>query len=128
MQQELRTITHFLLNDVEIDKGSLSRLSDQIWFPDTITEHRSGQYIELCKTFVIGTIWQTIFDAERIVILTFSNVWNLLCPMRTIAGGDELQFVGDVTHKASLAAINKLGFGVNMLGCKAARWTFTLYY
>ena len=32
----------------------------------------------------------------------------------------------DVTHKASLAAVNKLGFGVNMLGGKAAPWTFSL--
>ena len=32
----------------------------------------------------------------------------------------------DVTHKASLAAVNKLGFGVNMLGGKAAPWTCSL--
>ena len=59
-------------------------------------------------------------------MLTFSNVWNLLNPMRTVASGYELQLVGDVTHKASLAAVNKLGFGVNMLGGKAAPWTYTL--
>ena len=59
-------------------------------------------------------------------MLTFANVWNLLSPMRSVASGYELQLVGDVTHKASLAAVNKLGFGVNMLGGKAAPWTFSL--
>ena len=59
-------------------------------------------------------------------MITFANVWDLLNPFRTVASGFDLQIVGDVTHKASLAAVNKLGFGVNMLGGKAAPWTFTL--
>ena len=59
-------------------------------------------------------------------MITFANVWNLLSPMRSVASGYELQLVGDVTHKASLAAVNKLGFGVIMLGGKAAPWTFSL--
>ena len=59
-------------------------------------------------------------------MITFANVWDLLNPFRTIASGFELQKNGDVTHKASLAAVNTLGFGVNMLGGKAAPWTFTL--
>ena len=44
----------------------------------------------------------------------------------SVASCHELQLVSDVTHKASLAAINKLGISVIMLGCKAAPWTFTL--
>ncbi len=46
-------------------------------------------------------------------MLTFSNAWNLLNPILTVASGYGLQLVGNVTHKASLAAVNKLGFGVN---------------
>ena len=62
--QERRSITNFLLDGVEIDNtlGSLSRLSDQIWFPDALAEYRSGHCIELFKTFVIG---RQFFDAER---------------------------------------------------------------
>ena len=125
VRQERRSITNFLLDGVEIDNTleSLSRLSDQLWFPDALAEHRSGRCIQLFKTFVIG---RQFFDAERTVMITFANVWNLLSPMRSVASGYELQLVGDVTHKASLAAVNKLGFGVNMLGGKAAPWTFSL--
>ena len=46
--------------------------------------------------------------------------------MRTIAAGYELQLLSDVTHKASFAAVNKLGFGVIMSGGKAALWTVSL--
>ena len=125
VRKERRTITNFLLDGVEIDNtlGSLSRLSDQLWFPDALEQHRSGQCIELFKPFVIG---RQFFDTERTIMLTVSNVWYLLSPMRTIASGYDLQLVGDVTHKASLAAVNKLAFGVNMLGGKAAPWTYTL--
>ena len=59
-------------------------------------------------------------------MVTFANVWNLLSPMRTVASCYELQICGDVTYKASLAAVNKLAFGVNMLGGKAAPWTVSL--
>ena len=86
-------------------------------------EHCSGHCIELFKTFVIG---RQFFDTERTVMVTFANLWNLLSPMRTIAAGYELQLVSDVTHKASFAAVNKLGFGVIMSGGKAALWTVSL--
>ena len=125
VRQERRGITNFLLDGVEIDNtlGSLSRLTDQIWFPDALAGHRAGECIDLFKTFVIG---RQFFDAERTVMITFANVWNLLSPLRTVATGFELQLCGDVTHKASLAAVNKLAFGVNMLGGKAAQWTVSL--
>jgi hypothetical protein len=55
-------------------------------------------------------------------MITFANIWDLLNPFRTVASGFTLQIFGDVTHKVSLAAVNKLGFGVNMLGGKAAPW------
>ena len=59
-------------------------------------------------------------------MLTFANVWNLPSPMQSVASGYELQLVGAVIHKASLAAVYILGFGVKMLGGKAAPWTFSL--
>ena len=51
-------------------------------------------------------------------MFTFLNAWNLLNVMRTVSTGFDLQH--------TLAAFNKLGFGVNMLGAKAALWTFML--
>ena len=125
VRQERRGITNFLLDCVPIHNtlGNLSRLTDQIWFSDALAGHRAGECIDLFKTFVIG---RQFFDTERTVMITFANVWNLLSPMRTVASGYELQLCGDVTHKASLAAVNKLAFGVNMLGGKAAPWTVSL--
>jgi hypothetical protein len=86
VRKERRSITTFLLDGVEIDNtlGSLSRLSDQLWFADALAQHRSGQCIDLFKPFVIG---RQFFDAERTIMLTVSNVWNLLNPMRTVASG-----------------------------------------
>ena len=56
VRQERRGITNFLLDGVEIDNtlGSLSRLTDQIWFPDALAGHHAGECIDLFKTFVIG--------------------------------------------------------------------------
>ena len=45
--------------------------------------------------------------------------------MLTVANGNELQLVSDVTDKALLVLVNKLGVGVNILCCKAAPWTLT---
>ena len=52
------------------------------------------------------------------MFLTFSNLWKLLRIFRSLAAGYDVQLLGDVTAKASTAALNrdKLGIGVNMLG------------
>jgi len=60
------------------------------------------------------------------VFLTFANVWDLLNFWRAVATGYDVQLFGDVTGKASTAALNKLGFGVNMLGSHFAPLSFSL--
>jgi hypothetical protein len=52
--------------------------------------------------------------------------WDLLSIFRSLAAGYLAQLQCDVTSKASTAALNKLGFGVNMLGGHFAPWTYTL--
>ena len=57
------------------------------------------------------------------MFLTFSNLWKLLRIFRSLAAGYDVQLLGDVTAKASTAALNrdKLGIGVNMLGKAPSR-------
>ena len=50
------------------------------------------------------------------MFFTFSNLWKLLSIFRSLAAGYDVQLFDDVTAKASTAALNKLGIGVNMLG------------
>ena len=50
----------------------------------------------------------------------------LLNMFRSIASGYATQLCGDVTSKASTAALNKLCFSVNMLGAHFAQWTYSL--
>ena len=65
-------------------------------------------------------------EHDRTVFLTFSNIWNLLNFWRALSSGYDVQLFGDVTSKASTAALNKLGFGVNMLGNRFAPLSFTM--
>ena len=65
-------------------------------------------------------------EEDRTVFLTFANVWNLLNIFRAVGSGYAVQLHGDVTFKASKAALNKLGFGVNMLGSHFAPVSYTL--
>lgn len=51
---------------------------------------------------------------------------NLLNIFRSVASGYDVQLLGGVTSKASTAALNKLAFGVNMLGNRFAPWSVTL--
>ena len=60
------------------------------------------------------------------MFLTFANTFDLLNLFRSVASGYDVQLQGDVTAKASQAALNKLGFGVNMLGSSFAPLSFTL--
>ena len=77
-------------------------------------------------------------EEDRTVFLTFANALNLLNSFRAVGSGYVVQLHCDVTFKASKAALNKLGFGVNMLeshfaysqgccvihqsGCQARTW------
>ena len=65
----------------------------------------------------------------RTVFLTFANGWMLLNMFLSIASGYVTQLCGYVTSKTSVrstAALNKLGFGVNMLGAHFAPWAYSL--
>jgi len=98
--------------------GSLSLLAYALWIVNAMTAHRKdGKCIDLFKVYVIG---RQILESDRTVFLTFANVWNLLNFWRAVASGYDVQLFGDVTSKASSAALNKLAFGVNMLGSRFA--------
>ena len=59
------------------------------------------------------------------MFLTFANIFDLLNIFRSVASGYSTQLCGDVTSKASTVALNKLGFGVNMLGSSFAPLSYT---
>jgi hypothetical protein len=60
------------------------------------------------------------------VFLSVATSWDLLSIFRLLAAGYLVQLQCDVTSKVSTAALNKLGFGVSMLGGHYAPWTYTL--
>ena len=113
------------LDGVTVDNtiGSLAQLSERIWFGDAIERHKSGECLDIFKIYIIR---RQIMDRDRTVFLTFSNVWNILNFWRAVATGYDVQLHGDVTSKASAAALNKLGFGVNMLGAHFAPLSYAL--
>ena len=57
-------------------------------------------------------------ERKRLVSCQFEGIIvdNLLNIFRSVASGYDVQLLGGVTSKASTAALNKLAFGVNMLG------------
>ena len=120
-----RGIRAYLLDYVEVDDtlGSLSRLSDKIWFKTALDQHNAGQCMDLFKVYCIGRQFMT---EDRAVMISFSSVWNLLNFWRSVASCYNTQIVMDITQKCSTAAVNKHAIGVNLLCCKAAPLTFTL--
>ena len=56
VRKERRGIRAYLLDDVEVDDtlGSLSRLSDKIWFKTALDQHNAGQCMDLFKVYCIG--------------------------------------------------------------------------
>ena len=125
VRKELRGIRAYLLDDVEVDDtlGSLSRLSDKIWFKTALDQHNAGQCMDLFKVYCIGRQFMT---KDSAVMISFSSVWNLLNFWRSVSSCYNTQIVMDVTHKCSTATVNKHTIGVNMLGGKAAPLSFTL--
>jgi ABC-type uncharacterized transport system YnjBCD ATPase subunit len=55
-------------------------------------------------------------DADSTVFLTFANLFDTLNIWRATGTGLCVQLQGDSTSKASNAAFNKIGLGVNRLG------------
>ena len=104
---------------VEVDDtlGSLSRLSEKILFKTALDQHNAGKCMDLFRVYCIG---QQFMMEDRAVMISFSNVWNLLNFWKSVSSGYDTQIVMDVTHKCSTAAVNKHGIGVNILGGKAA--------
>ena len=74
----------------------------------------------------IANACTVISSSDRTVFLTFATVWDMLNIWRALQAGYLVQLLCDVTSKASTAALNKLAFGVNMLGGHFAPWTCTL--
>jgi hypothetical protein len=98
-------------------------LKFQLWIGEALSKHKRGQCMDLFKVYIIG---KQIMESDRAAFLTFANVWDLLNFWRAVATGFDVQLQGDVTAKASTAAFNKLGFGVNMLGSHFAPLSFSL--
>ena len=116
VQKQRREIIAVELDGVTVDNtvGSLAKLAEKIWIVEAIYEHEvQGKCMPLFKTYVIG---KQILDQDSTVFLTFSNIFDILNFWRAVGTGYDVQLFGDVTSKASTAALNKLGFGVNMLG------------
>ena len=90
---------------------------------DEEQRHSSGECLDIHKVYIIG---RQILESDQTVFLTFANGWMLLNMFRSIASGYATPLCGDVTSKASTAALSKLGFGVNMLGAHFAPWTYSL--
>ena len=79
VRKELRGISAYLLDDVEVDDtlGSSSRLSDKISFKTVLDQHYAGKGMDLFKVYCIGRRFVT---EDRAVMISFSNVWNLSNP------------------------------------------------
>ena len=92
VRKERRGIRAYLLDDVEVDDtlGSLSRLSDKIWFKTALDQHNAGQCMDLFKVYCIGRQFMT---EDRAVMISFSSVWNLLNFWRSVASGYNTQIV-----------------------------------
>ena len=121
IRQERSKITNVILEGVEVttELSSLKKLSDALWFSTAVKEHKAavkaGQRacVDCFKVYCIGRV----FVAEqRGVTLVFANIYNLLNLFRSIGSGYNVTLQGDVTHKASSAALNKLVYGTNHLG------------
>ena len=73
IRKELRGISAYLLDDMEVDDtlGSLSRLSDKIWFKTALDQHNAGKCMDLFKVYYIGRQSMT---EDSTVMISFSSV------------------------------------------------------
>ena len=118
VRKERREINTVLLEGVSVDNtvGSLAKLSDAVWFGDAVRKHTAGECLDVFKVYIVG---QQIMEEDRMVFLTFANVWNLLNIFRAVGSGYAVQLHGDVKFKASKAALNKLNLA-SVLTCLEA--------
>ena len=72
-RKELRGIRAYLPDEVEVDDtlGSLSRLSDKIWFKTALDQHNAGKCMDLFKVYYIGRQSMT---EDSTVMISFSSV------------------------------------------------------
>ena len=87
----------------------------------TFLAQRAPGPLRACPLSLLGTCLSfynlaSIHYFPSPVFLTFSNLWKVLSMFRSLATGYDVQLLGDVTTKASTAALNKLGIGLNMFG------------
>ncbi len=125
VSKERKSLTAVALEGVEVNNtlGSLVKLAEVLWINTAFKKHKQGNCIDLFKPYVIG---RQFLEADLTVFLSVATSWDLLSIFRSLAAGYLVQLQSDVTSKASTAALNKLGFGVNMLGGHFAPWTYTL--
>jgi hypothetical protein len=125
VRKERRSLTSIALEGVEVDNtlGSLVKLAGVLWIENAFKLHKQEECIDLFKPYVIG---RQSLASDRTMFLSVATCWDLLSIFRSLAAGYLVQLQCDVTSKASTAALNKLGFGVNMLGGHFAPWTYTL--
>ena len=110
-----------LEGDSTIDKtiGSLAVLFESLWFCTALKARLQGQCLDLHKVYQILASGRTIF-------LMFANTFDLLNLILSVASRYDTQLCCDVlTSKASQAALNKLGVGVNMPGSSFAPLSYT---
>ena len=81
----------------------MAKLSDALWFGDVVRKHNAWECLDVFKVYIVG---RQIMEEDRTVFLYI---------FRAVGSGYAVQLHGDVTYKASKAALNKLGFGVNIL-------------
>ena len=76
---------------------------------------KAGQqgFVNCFKVYCLGSV---LVAEQRGVTLVFANICNLLNLFRSIGSCYNVTLQGDVTHKASSAALNKLVYGTNRLG------------
>ena len=69
---------------MEVDDilGSLSRLSDKIWFKAALDQHNAGKCMDLFKVYCIGLQFMT---EDGTVMISFSSVWSLLNFWRSVS-------------------------------------------
>ena len=74
-----------LLDDVEVDDtlGSLSSLSDKIWFKTALDQHNACQCMDLVKVYC--RIGRQFMTEDCAVMISFSSVWNLLKKLRSVS-------------------------------------------
>jgi hypothetical protein len=87
VRKQRTSINKIMLEGVPVDNtlGSLSALSDVLWFGKALERHKAGECIpDVHKVYVIG---RQILASDRTVFFTFANPFGLLNMFRSVASG-----------------------------------------